>query len=131
MSTSIRAFVFAGAVVSLLPGSSISESLRPLVTWWIRYTGTGSIVTGGFGQCWHTSYWTSQGSIERCDAQTAAATPPPAPVPQAAAPAPAPEPPKAAEQTPPPETQPLQRGRYQRYAVDGAGKSSRRHRIRV
>ena len=111
MSTSIRAFVFAGAVVALLPGSSISEEPKAAGYVVDSYTGPSSIVTGGFGQCWHTSYWTSQGSIEKCDAQTAAATPAPAPAPQAAAPAPAPapEPPKTAEQTPPPETQPLQR----------------------
>ena len=47
MSTSIRAFVFAGAVVSLLPGSSISEEPKAAGYVVDSYTGTGSIVTGG------------------------------------------------------------------------------------
>ena len=103
MSTSTRAFVFAGVVAALLPGASSSEDPKP--NGYVIESYPGSIVTGGFGQCWHTSYWTPEARIDPCDSDTAAVAQPTASEPPQAAPAP--EPPKAAQETPPPVTQPL------------------------
>jgi OmpA-OmpF porin, OOP family len=106
MSTATRAFVFAGVAGALISGSSISEEPKPAAYVLESYPGN-SIVTGGYGQCWHTSYWTPEQSVEQCDAQKSAAAQPPAtPAPPQAAPTPPPEPPKAAEQAAPPVTQP-------------------------
>lgn len=67
---------------------------------------SGNVVKSGYGQCWHTGYWTPAMAIEECDpdqarknkskvaetrAPAAAPAPAPAPVP-VAAPAPAPAP---------------------------------------
>src|SRR5215813_9222772 len=107
MSTSTRAFFFAGMVAALLSGTSISEEPKPATYVLESYPGN-RVVTGSYGQCWHTSYWTPEQSIEQCEAQKAAAAPaPPAePPPQQAAPTPPPEPPKTAQASPPPVTQP-------------------------
>lgn len=101
MSTSTRAFVFAGVVAALLPGASISEESRP--TGYVIESYPSTIVTGGFGQCWHTSDWSPAARVDPCDSDAAVAQtsePPPA---QAA---PTPEPPKAAQETAPAATQP-------------------------
>ena len=105
MSTSTRAFVFAGVMATLLPGVSISEESRP--NGYVIESYPGSIVTGGFGQCWHTSFWTEQSSVDPCDSKPApakTAEPAAAPV----APTPAPEPPKAAQETQPASPAPVE-----------------------
>ena len=106
MSTSIRVFVFASVAAGLLPGASVSEESRP--PGYVTESYPGAIVTGGFGQCWHTSYWSAESRVDKCDSDTAAVQPPapaqaqatPAPV----VPQPAPEP--AAAQEPPPAAPP-------------------------
>jgi len=112
MSISTRAFVLAGMAALLAPGTSTSEDTPPPGYVVESYPGS-AVVTGGFGQCWHTSYWDSKDRIDKCDPDAAAAekTPAAATPPQQAAvpaPAPAPEPPKTAQESAPPVTQPVQ-----------------------
>jgi OOP family OmpA-OmpF porin len=109
MAIATRVFMLAGVAAAFAPGVSTSEDTGPSGYVLESYSGK-SIVTGGYGQCWHTSYWTEQQRVEACEASTAAAAHTPAAEPQAAAtptPPPTPEPPKTAQQTPPPETKPL------------------------
>jgi OOP family OmpA-OmpF porin len=104
MSTSTRALVCAGVAAVLLPGASISEETRP--SGYIIESYPGTIVTGGFGQCWHDSYWTPESRVDPCDPDAAVAQksePAAAPV----TPAATPEPPKAAQEAAPAATQPL------------------------
>lgn len=103
MTISIRAFIFAGVAVAVLPGTSISEDTKPPGYVIQSYTST-SIVTGGYGQCWHTSYWTPDARLEQCDPN---AKPPEKPA--AAEPPPVVPPPQAKVEEPPKpaETQPL------------------------
>jgi len=111
MGTTTRAVVFAGMAGALLPGISTSEEANPSAYVRESYPGNG-VVTGGYGQCWHTSYWSEQQLIEQCDPdanadkKTAKAEPPPAP-PAPVQAAPAPTPPKAPEPAAPAETKPL------------------------
>jgi len=112
MSISTRGFVLAGMAALLAPGISTSEDTPPPGYVVESYPGS-AVVTGGFGQCWHTSYWDSKDRIDKCDPDAAAAekTPAAATPPQQAAvpaPAPAPEPPKTAQESAPPVTQPVQ-----------------------
>jgi OmpA-OmpF porin, OOP family len=106
MSTATRALVFAGVVATLLPGSSVSEDAKSSGYVLESYPDS-SIVTGGFGQCWHTSYWTPEVRIEKCDSDTTALAQTPASEPAPAQATPPPEPPKAAQENTPPVTQPL------------------------
>lgn len=91
MSTSIRVFVLAGVTAALLPGASVSEESRP--PGYVTESYPGAIVTGGFGQCWHTSYWSAESRVDPCDSDTAAAQPTPAPTQAEATPAPVVPPP--------------------------------------
>src|SRR5215208_3982824 len=109
MSTSIRGLVLAGAAALLTPGISTSEDAAPSGYVIESYPGN-AIVTGGYGQCWHTSYWNANERVDKCDPETAAADQTPAAQPQqqaAPVPAPAAEPPKTAQEETPPVTQPL------------------------
>jgi OOP family OmpA-OmpF porin len=103
--------VLAVVTALLAPGISTSEDAPPAGYVVESYPGN-AIVTGGFGQCWHTSYWNGKDRVEKCDPDTAAAEKSPAAAPQeqaaVPAPAPAPEPPKTAQESAPPVTQPLQ-----------------------
>jgi OmpA-OmpF porin, OOP family len=102
MSTSTRALVCAGVAALLLPGASISEETRP--SGYIIESYPGTIVTGGFGQCWHDSYWTAESRVDPCDPDAAVAQ---KSEPAAAPPAPAPEPPKAAQEAAPAAAPPM------------------------
>ncbi len=105
MSTSTRAFMLAGVAIMLTPGTSTSEDSK--LSGYVVESYPGSVVTSGFGQCWHTSYWTRDARIEQCDPDAPATAKAPAaePSPAPAVPAPAPQ---AEQQPAPPVTQPLQ-----------------------
>lgn len=117
MSNSFRSWVLAGAA-ALAPGISISQDAKPPGYVVESYPDKG-VVTGGFGQCWHTSFWSAEQRIDRCDPegkarQAAPATEAPKPVAQTAPeppqsapePAPAPAPAQAAQDTAPVTAQP-------------------------
>ena len=98
MSTSTRALVFAGVTAVLLPGASMSDEPRP--PGYVTESYPGGIVTGGYGQCWHTSYWTTESRVDPCDGVAQKSEP-------TAQATPAPEPPKPVPEAAPPVTQPL------------------------
>jgi hypothetical protein len=106
MAIATRLFVLAGVAAAIAPGISTSEDAAPSGYVLESYPGS-SIVTGGYGQCWHTSYWTPQQRVERCDSDTAAVAQTPAETQAVPAPAPAPQPDQTAQQAPAPETKPL------------------------
>jgi OOP family OmpA-OmpF porin len=119
MSKSFRSLVLAGAA-ALAPGISISQDAKPPGYVVESYPDKG-VVTGGFGQCWHTSFWSAEQRIDRCDPEgkarqaapaaeaqkpvAEAAPPPPQSTPEPAA-APAPAPAQAAQDTAPVTAQP-------------------------
>src|SRR3954453_5201654 len=109
MSNSTRGLVLVGVTALLVPGISTSED-APRSGYVVESYPGNAIVTGGFGQCWHTSYFKGKDRVEKCDPDAAAAETTPAAKPQqqaVPAPAPAPEPPKTAQESAPPVTQPL------------------------